>query len=111
MRKEQDRGLLKSLNRESNIVSIEAFYHRIGVIVNSFQVRNFLEIQILWPTLNGGSQISALLNIQHMAIRNESARSQDADALDARFDALEHNHAELRRALGLYFHPHAPTMV
>ncbi|KAJ7219763.1 hypothetical protein C8J57DRAFT_257112 [Mycena rebaudengoi] len=75
---EQDRGFLKSLlNRESNVVSIEAFYHRIGVMVNSFQ-------------------ISALLNIQHMLIHNESARREDVDALNARFSALERNQTELR---------------
>ncbi|KAJ7743888.1 hypothetical protein B0H14DRAFT_2987110 [Mycena olivaceomarginata] len=81
VRIEQDRSFLKSLlNRESNVVSIETFYHRIGVMVNSFQ-------------------ISALLNTQHMLIHNESARREDMDALNARFSTLERNQTELRRAL------------
>jgi hypothetical protein len=52
-------------------------------------------------TLNNNSQISALLNIQHMLIHNESARREDVDALNARFSTLERNQTELRRALGL----------
>ncbi|KAJ7263394.1 kinase-like domain-containing protein [Mycena rebaudengoi] len=78
---QQDRGFLKSLlKRETIVINIEAFYQRIR-------------------TLNGGFHISALLNVQHMLAQNESARSSDADALKARFSALERNQTELRRAL------------
>jgi hypothetical protein len=45
-------------------------------------------------------QISALWSIQNALSNDRWARSQDAEALNARLKNLEQNQAELRRALG-----------
>ncbi|KAJ7496391.1 hypothetical protein FB451DRAFT_1549555 [Mycena latifolia] len=79
--KEQSKGFFKSLlTKDSRIASIEAYYRRIGMSVNTFQ-------------------ISGLLSIQSMLGKNEVARNEDADVLNARLKALEQNQVHLRETL------------
>ncbi|KAJ7433789.1 hypothetical protein FB451DRAFT_1471562 [Mycena latifolia] len=78
---EQSKGFFKSLlTMDSRLANIEAFYRRIGVSVNTFQ-------------------ISGLLRIQSMLGNNEKARDDDMNFLNSRLKALEQNQVYLRETL------------
>ncbi|KAJ7108316.1 kinase-like domain-containing protein [Mycena epipterygia] len=81
VQKEQNSGFLKSLlTKDSRISNIEGFYRRISTTANAFQ-------------------ISSLVHIQSMLAKDDRARRQDTDSLNARLRMLEQNHAELQRTL------------
>ncbi|KAJ7627321.1 kinase-like domain-containing protein [Roridomyces roridus] len=80
---DQERTFLTALfQADARVASIDLFYRRISMTMNSFQV-------------------SASLNIQQMLRDNERARLDDAQTLASRFSELENNHNELRRELDI----------
>ncbi|KAJ7496428.1 hypothetical protein FB451DRAFT_1549581 [Mycena latifolia] len=79
--KEQSKSFAKSLlTKDSRLTSIEAFYRRIGMSINAFQ-------------------ISGLLHIQSMLGKNEKAQEEDMNLLNTRLKALEQNQVYLRETL------------
>ncbi|KAJ7659857.1 hypothetical protein B0H17DRAFT_1095969 [Mycena rosella] len=84
IREEEERPFLRALfGQDSRISDIEAFYRRIGIVANEFQ-------------------ISALLNIQRMLSNDERARSQDLEGVQARLRIMELNQMQLWRTVGSF---------
>ncbi|KAJ7142923.1 hypothetical protein C8R44DRAFT_866193 [Mycena epipterygia] len=91
--KEQATGFFKSLlAKDTRIAGIEAFYRRIEIIINAFQ-------------------ITSLVNVQMMLSRNKAANEQDNDVLDAHLNALEKNQVDLRATLEISHHNMIAMMV
>ncbi|KAJ7840796.1 kinase-like domain-containing protein [Mycena olivaceomarginata] len=78
---EKAEGFLKMLFvKDARISKIEAFYMRIGMCMNAFQ-------------------ISSLLNVQTMLAESKRAQARDTEALHTYLSELEKNHAKLLRTL------------
>ncbi|KAJ7347947.1 kinase-like domain-containing protein [Mycena albidolilacea] len=78
---EKTEGFLKMLFvKDARISKIEAFYMRIGMCMNAFQ-------------------ISSLLNVQTMLAESKRAQARDTEALHTYLSELEKNHAKLLRTL------------
>ncbi|KAJ7142918.1 kinase-like domain-containing protein [Mycena epipterygia] len=91
--KEQATGFFKSLlAKDTRIAGIEAFYRRIEIIINAFQ-------------------ITSLVNVQMMLSLNKAANEQDNDVLDAHLNALEKNQVDLRVTLEISHHNMIAMMV
>ncbi|KAJ6524675.1 kinase-like domain-containing protein [Mycena vulgaris] len=81
--KEQDKNFFKAFwDKDSRITKIEAFYRQIGITLGTFQM-------------------SRALSIESMFVVNERARNEDTKVLNARLQALEKNHLDLRKALDI----------
>ena len=88
---------------DSRIASIELFYHRIGILVNAFQVSTISAAAAIdmgnsdWPHFQ---QISGLLSIQTILSKNEKARNEDIKVLNIQLKSLGQNQVQLRKTLG-----------
>ncbi|KAJ7050732.1 kinase-like domain-containing protein [Mycena amicta] len=82
-RQDKDKSFFRlMLSRENRLAKIARFYERIGLLVDTFQ-------------------LSAMINVSAMTVRDGAARAQDAQAMTGRLQSMEHNQNEMRQALEL----------